>query len=129
MDINPFEIAGKTVRRAHETILDAYCYTEENFCHSFPMNIAFGRLDWSRDNSAAIMNAAHQALLHKDIDEAAHQLRRELYFASLFDKLAGSPDEMAARAGLDAIDRQQSPNAIDLAIREAWTKRLYSPLY
>ncbi|MFN8551091.1 MAG: hypothetical protein U0103_06340 [Candidatus Obscuribacterales bacterium] len=129
MDINPFEIAGKTVRRTHETLLDAYCYTEENFCHTFPVNAVFGRLEWARDNSAAIMNAAHTALMHNDVEEAEHQFRRELYFTGLFDKFAGSPDEVAARAGLNAIDNHQSANSIDLAIREAWSKRLYDPSY
>lgn len=127
MDINPFEIAGKTVRRTYETIEDAYTLTEEAFCHSMPMSFVFVNSDWTGAHSARIMDASQQALKHNDIEEATHQLRREVYYSSLVDKLAGSPDEVSAQAGLEAAARHENASAIDHAIREAWTRRLYSP--
>jgi hypothetical protein len=126
MDINPFEIAGKTVRRTYETVQDAYMLTEEKFCHSLPMSPLVGSSDWADTNTSEIMNAAQQALKHNDIEEASHQFRRELYFSSLVDKLAGSPNEAAAQAGLDAVARHENACAIDHAVQEAWTKRVYN---
>jgi len=125
MDINPFELAGKTLRRTYETIEDTYSLSEEVFCHSLPMKLVLGNCEWARGQSATIMDAAHQALKHSDVEEAAHQFRRELYFSSLVDKLAGSPDQVAAQVGLDAMDKKASPSAIEKAIDDAWTKALY----
>ncbi len=70
------------------------------------MNLVLGNCEWARGQSASIMDAAHQALKHDDTEEAAHQFRRELYFSSLVDKLAGSPDQVSAHVGLDAVDKK-----------------------
>ncbi len=126
MDINPFEIAGKTVRRTYETMQDTYFLLEDSFCHSFPMNLVFGNADWAETNSSLIMHAADEALRHNDTEEAAHQFRRELYFSGIVDKLAGRPDEAAAQAGLDAVKRHENANAIGNAARDAWNKRLFN---
>jgi hypothetical protein len=104
MDINPFEVLGKTLRRTGETIGDSFTYVGQSFCDTFPRNLGFGR-DLGRDLSDNIMISAYKALAHDDLPEARHQLNREIYFSSISDELTGSPDEKAAHAGLEALKR------------------------
>ncbi len=126
MDINLFELAGKTARRSYETVEDAYTLTQEVITHTLPVSLVLGNQEWAREQSNCIMDSAYQALKHNDIEEVAHQFHRELYFSSLVDKLAGSPNEVAAQSGLDAVDRKEPGSAIDKAVQEAWTKTLYA---
>lgn len=126
MDINPFELAGKTVRRAYETVEDAYYLSQEVIADTIPYKLVLGDPGWAREHSEGIIDSAYKALNHNDIDEVAHQFHRELYFSSIVDKLAGSPNEAAAKSGLEAVERKEPASAIDKAVKEAWTKTLYS---
>jgi hypothetical protein len=125
MDINPFEIAGKTVRRTFETLDDTYNLLEDSIFASSPMRFVAPHANFAESNTENIMEAADKALAHNDIEEAHYQFRREIYFSSLIDRLAGSPNEVAAKAGLDAIEQKSSACAIHNATIEAWTRRMY----
>lgn len=126
MDINLFELAGKTARRTYETVEDAYTLTQEVITHTFPVSLVAGNQEWAREHSYDIMDSAYKALNHNDLDEVAHQFHRELYYTSLVDKLAGSPNEVAAKSGLDAIERKEPASAIEQAVENAWRKTLFS---
>lgn len=108
MDINPFEVIGKTIRRSNETLEDGSTYI---FNGAWDCSIGLG---WqhgkiAKEESDTIALAARDALSRNDLDEAAHQLRRQSYFCSTVDSLAGSENERAARAGLKAISQGESP--------------------
>lgn len=114
MDINPFEIAGKTVRRSHESGVDAFMYAEHCFWNAMPTKPLIGDLGYAKGGSDNIMASAKAALSHNDTDEAAHQLKREVYFCSIIDELAGTKNELAARAGLKAIELGLPPIAVNV---------------
>lgn len=109
MDINPFEVAGKTVRRTYEAAQDTYNYSQSALWNSMPGN-PFPNI--SQSASDTIIDAAKNAVRHNDLEEAAHQMRREIYFCSIVDKLAGSKNEIAAREGLKAIKFGMHPKDI-----------------
>lgn len=107
-DFNLFEVGGKCIRRTGEALEDAYNATEQVFTNSFPMSMALGnKRFWSGLQSEHILQQAVNALDHKDIDETAHQLHRDVYFCSLFPAEAQGPTERAALAGLAAIEKHQ----------------------
>ncbi len=103
MDINLFELAGKTVRRTAESVQDAGMFAEHCLWQNLPFTPENGDLGYAREASKDIFKAAGKALEHNDMEEAGHQLRREVYFCSIVDELAGGSKELAAQAGLKAI--------------------------
>jgi hypothetical protein len=115
MDINPFEVAGKTIRRSVETVLDTYNYAQSTVWHWLPAK-PFN--SYKEESSEEIMRAAKMSLRHGDLSEASDQLNRELYFCSLVDDLAGSKNEVAARAGLDAIKQGQPSEVVSATLEQ-----------
>jgi hypothetical protein len=122
-DFNPFEVTGKAVRRTYETVEDANSLLlNAGWDHSPCALFETGRI--AKEQSSDILWAAKQALNHEDVKEATHQLYRELYFSSIVNELAGSPDEVATRAGLEAVKQGEDAHAIAQAIDDAWLKTL-----
>ncbi len=60
----------------------------------------------SHDGAALINQAAKEPLYHRVMDEAAHQLRRGIYFTSILPVGAGILPEKAAKRGLNALERE-----------------------
>lgn len=116
MDVNPFEIAGKVTRRTHETVEDLYFAAQEGLWSEALQGLFFKPGTFSHGNSDLIIEAAKEALNHGDIEETAHQLRREIYFSSIFPWEAGSVNEIGARAGLEAIENHKPHHQIKTAI-------------
>ena len=112
MDINVFEIAGKTARRAFEAVEDTYNAVQENFTQEILHGLICKPGTYSHGQASRISQAAREALEHEDIEEAEHQLHRELYFSSIFPVEAGSVDEQLARVGLKAIKENKTAKQV-----------------
>lgn len=127
MDINPFEVLGKIVRRTYETAEDSLMFSENALCSTFPMNLGFGKANNAQIHSVNILSAAETALRHNDPSEAEHQLNRDLYFSSIVDELIDSPLPAVAHAGLDAIKQQKTPLEVRIDMLNAWDNALFAP--
>lgn len=118
MDINPFEFAGKTARRATETVDDLNQFLLNAVWDHTPA-VLLGESKIAKKHSDSIREQIDHSLRHGDVTEAAHQMRREIYFCSTIDRLAGSKNELAARSGLKAVEEGLPPVAIGIRMDHA----------
>lgn len=115
MDFNAFEVVGKPVRRVSEGVDDAVSYLQHGL-----FKAAFGEdAGIAKHATDGHMQAAKQALEHHDTREAKHQLERELYFSSTINELAGSTNEVSARAGLRSIAKGDFTDTVKWEIESA----------
>lgn len=105
---NFFENTGKTVRRVAEGLEDANQLLLNSIWDCSP-GVFVEKDRIARRHSDAIKDQINMSLFHGDMDEAAYQMRRELYFCSTVDGLAGSGNELGARVGLKAIEKGLPP--------------------
>src|ERR1700729_1407357 len=80
---------------------------EEAFFDSAPKLLGGNSGLVDREHSGDILLEARNALMRNNIQEAAHQLKRELDFCNAMPKLSDSPYAMSAKAGLKAIDEHK----------------------
>lgn len=110
MDFNLYEAGKKGIDRFNESNFDlthALYSTVEGFIDS--------KKPETNKHCQNILGAAETALAHGDHEEAAHQLRRELFFSRENFK-PGNPYERAAQAGLRAIERGYASQNVSLEI-------------
>lgn len=114
---NLFEASCKTARRVFEGLDD----TNSLLLNSvWDGTLGFlGQDKIAKGHSNEINDQIKNSLRHGDLDEAALQMRRELFFCSTVDGLAGSKNELAARAGLRAIEKGLPPISIVSAMDHA----------
>ena len=122
-DINLFELGCKSVRRTFEAMQDLSALQDE-FFDSFPIQILstgksshFGQKQQNR-----IIDQVNNSLHQNDLDEAAHQLRREVYFDTLMPDKVSKPQDNGAQAGLKAISEHKSAGDVIQAYDEAFYK-------
>jgi hypothetical protein len=124
MDFNLFEIAGKTTRRIAEGIEDAYLAGEEVFCTKVLQGLLAKPGEYANDQACQILGEARYSLKNNDIEEATHQLERELYFTSILPVLKDSPNRKSAQAGLDALKKGASSETVQQEMEKAFMKAL-----
>jgi hypothetical protein len=115
---NLFESVGKTTQNIVESVDDASQLFLNSIWNHTPGALAV-RDPLAKPHSDAIRSQIDLSLLHGDVNEAAEQMRRELYFCSTIDGLAGTKNELAARAGLDAIEKGLPPLAVSIEMEHA----------
>lgn len=103
-----------------ENIVDKAKLVEEAFSNSLPIKTGSYLALIGTEHSGDILLEARNALMRNDIQEAAHQLRRELYFCNALPKLSNSPYEKSAKAGLNAINGHKSAADIRQLMQELW---------
>lgn len=126
---NLFESTGKAVRGFAESFDDAsQLFLNSVWDHSPGVYLVQDPL--AKPHSDDIKQQIDMSLRHGDTEGAAEQMRRELYFCSTIDSLAGSKNELAARAGLKAIEKGLPPltvmEAMDHATDDPTKDGLYS---
>ena len=102
------------LRLIQEALLD-FAPVRQVYSGGYPSQVA-------PDQSGEILQKAREALRRNDIQEAAQQLRREIDFCQAAPKMMGSPFEISARAGLEAIAEQRPAIEVDRAIQTAYMK-------
>jgi len=123
-DINRPTPQDKNIQHIFENIQDKTKLVEEAFFDSPPIRfLSDGHPSLVAPiHSHKMLNDASNALRQNDIQEAAHQLRREVDFCNAVAKMAGSPYEKSGKAALEALDKHKSVTDIDLTLKEAWNK-------
>lgn len=114
---NLFEATCNTARRIVEGLDDT-----NNLLLNSVWDGTFGFIDQdkiAKHHSDEINDQIQKSLRHNDVDGAAEQMRRELFFCSTVDGLSGTKNELAARAGLAAIEKGLPPIAIVSAMEHA----------
>lgn len=121
MEINGFELNGKTIRHSLEIVEDA--------------GIALNACVWdtlfnqglSRNHSREILDQAEEALADGDRKEATHQLGRGHYFSSHTLPLQNRY-ERAAQAGLEAIRKGNTDPLVAWKMDKAFLNLNDSPI-
>ncbi len=123
-DISSFAHQDNAPQRYVEKREDQLKLFEEAFFDSSPIRtIAGGSFALvGTEHSGDILLEGRSALMRNDIQEAAHQLRRELDFCSAIPKLINSPYATSAKAGLNAINEHKSAADIRHIMQEVWLK-------
>jgi hypothetical protein len=123
MPENPYH-QEKEIRRISERIEDKTKLVEEAFFNSMPVKLLSDNNESmiAPLHSHQILKEAATALQHNDMEEAAHQLRREVNFCNMVPKMKNSPYEKSGQAGLQALNKHKSAVEIDREMVMAWEK-------
>lgn len=121
---NILDATGNCIRRTSEVISDSILVLGDAVWNHPSLPVKNNNSDYKEHYKLDVENAACDALRRGDVDEAIHQLRREIY---LCRRLPGENNALlieGSKKGLSDLHLKKSPKDVKADMVQVWAEEL-----